>query len=103
MRDTWRPGEAHALARLGTFIEDRLANYAEDRSRLDIGATSLLSPHLHFGEISPNQVWHAVTHAMSANAVSATSGPQRRSVREDSVRDGRLRVVIGAKLALEEP
>ena len=68
LRDTWRPGEAHALARLGTFIEDRLANYAEDRSRLDIGATSLLSPHLHFGEISPNQVWHAVTHAMSANA-----------------------------------
>ena len=68
LRDTWRPGEAHALARLGTFIEDQLANYAEDRSRLDIGATSLLSPHLHFGEISPNQVWHAVTHAMSANA-----------------------------------
>ena len=68
LRDTWRPGEAHALARLGTFIEDHLSGYADDRSRLDSGATSLLSPHLHFGEISPNQVWHAVTHAMSANA-----------------------------------
>ena len=65
LRDTWQPGEAHALAQLGTFIEDQLANYADNRSRLDIDATSLLSPHLHFGEISPNQVWHAVAHAMA--------------------------------------
>ncbi|HEU0016767.1 MAG TPA: deoxyribodipyrimidine photo-lyase [Methyloceanibacter sp.] len=68
LRETWQPGEAQALARLGSFIQNRLAGYAEDRSRLDIDATSLLSPHLHFGEISPNQVWHAVAHASSANA-----------------------------------
>ena len=68
LRDTWQPGEAHALARLGTFIARHLTGYAEDRSRLDIDATSLLSPHLHFGEISPNQIWHAVVHASSANA-----------------------------------
>ena len=68
MRDTWQPGEARALARLGTFIKDRLANYADNRSRVDIDATSRLSPHLHFGEISPNQVWSAIGHAMSANA-----------------------------------
>jgi len=68
LRDTWQPGEAHALARLGEFIEDRLANYADNRSRLDIDATSRLSPHLHFGEISPNQVWHAVAHASTAGA-----------------------------------
>ena len=68
LRDTWQPGEARALARLGTFIKDRLANYADNRSRVDIDATSRLSPHLHFGEISPNQVWSAVGHAMSANA-----------------------------------
>jgi deoxyribodipyrimidine photo-lyase len=68
LRDTWQPGEARALARLGTFIKDRLANYADNRSRVDIDATSRLSPHLHFGEISPNQVWSAIGHAMSANA-----------------------------------
>jgi deoxyribodipyrimidine photo-lyase len=68
LRDTWQPGEARALARLGTFIKDRLANYAANRSRVDIDATSRLSPHLHFGEISPNQVWSAIGHAMSANA-----------------------------------
>ena len=68
LRDTWQPGEARALARLGTFIKDRLANYADNRSRVDIDATSRLSPHLHFGEISPNQVLSAIGHAMSANA-----------------------------------
>ena len=68
LRDTRQPGEAQALAQLGTFIEEHLSGYAEDRSRLDIDATSRLSPHLHFGEISPNQIWHAVAHAMSANA-----------------------------------
>jgi len=68
LRDTWLPGEAHALARLGIFIENRLANYADSRSRLDIDATSLLSPYLHFGEISPNQIWHAVAHAGTADA-----------------------------------
>ena len=67
LRDTWRPGEAHALARLGAFIEDLLAGYADNRSRLDVDATSRLSPHLHFGELSPNRIWHAVAHAGTAD------------------------------------
>jgi deoxyribodipyrimidine photo-lyase len=68
LRDTWQPGEAAALARLGSFTENLLASYADNRSRLDIDATSRLSPHLHFGEISPNQVWQAVAHAGTASA-----------------------------------
>jgi deoxyribodipyrimidine photo-lyase len=68
LRETWRPGEAQAQARLGNFIDRHLADYAEDRSRLDVDATSRLSPHLHFGEVSPNQAWHAVVHAASGNA-----------------------------------
>jgi deoxyribodipyrimidine photo-lyase len=35
---------------------------------MDMDATSRLSPHLHFGEVSPNQAWHAVVHAASGNA-----------------------------------
>jgi deoxyribodipyrimidine photo-lyase len=63
LRDTWKPGETAAKVQFGEFIERHLARYADDRSRLDLDSTSRLSPHLHFGEISPNQVWHAVTHA----------------------------------------
>jgi deoxyribodipyrimidine photo-lyase len=63
LHDTWQPGEAAAHKRLADFIDDRLAAYADDRSNLFGEPTSRLSPHLHFGEMSPNQVWHAVRHA----------------------------------------
>jgi deoxyribodipyrimidine photo-lyase len=63
LRETWHPGEAAAKARLHGFIDDDLAGYADNRSRLDRDATSRLSPHLHFGEVSPNEVWHAVMTA----------------------------------------
>jgi deoxyribodipyrimidine photo-lyase len=55
----WTPGEAGAQARLGAFVEKSLGGYAGLRDRPDIEATSRLSPHLHFGEISPRQCFHA--------------------------------------------
>lgn len=66
LRDSWRPGEAGAAARLATFLDERLPAYARERDRPDIEATSRLSPHLHFGEISARQVWHAIGHAEAA-------------------------------------
>ena len=56
----WTPGEEGAAARLKDFIKTGLAAYADERDRPDRDVTSRLSPHLHFGEISPAQVWHAV-------------------------------------------
>jgi deoxyribodipyrimidine photo-lyase len=52
----WRPGEDGAHARLEEFLEDDAAGYAQMRDRPDFAGTSRLSPHLHFGEISPRQV-----------------------------------------------
>ncbi len=54
----WRPGEAGAVERLDTFLDTALDEYAADRNRPDIVGTSRLSPHLHFGEISPALCWH---------------------------------------------
>ncbi len=62
----WRPGEAAAHARLDLFTGDLLAAYARDRNRPDHDGTSRLSPHLHFGEISPRQVLAAVLSAGAA-------------------------------------
>ncbi len=59
-RDDWTPGEAGAQARLADFLEHRLTGYADGRDRPDRSQTSRLSPHLHFGEIGPRQLWHAV-------------------------------------------
>jgi deoxyribodipyrimidine photo-lyase len=57
----WHPGAASAEAKLETFLHDRLHAYAEARDSLSLGANSCMSPHLHFGEISPRQIWNAVT------------------------------------------
>jgi len=59
MADTWQPGEGGALNRLENFLESGIRNYIEGRNRPDLECVSRLSPHLHFGEISPRQVWHA--------------------------------------------
>ena len=61
----WRPGEAAARAGLSRFLDEALAHYAEGRDRPDQAFTSRLSPHLHWGEISPAQCWVAVRDAMA--------------------------------------
>jgi deoxyribodipyrimidine photo-lyase len=63
LRETWTPGEAGAQARLTDFLDRALACYAADRDRPGIDGTSMLSPHLHFGELSAPAVWHAATAA----------------------------------------
>jgi deoxyribodipyrimidine photo-lyase len=58
LRDTWTPGEAGALERAETFLMHGLAAYAAARDQPGDDGTSMLSPHLHFGEISASQLWH---------------------------------------------
>jgi deoxyribodipyrimidine photo-lyase len=50
-------GERAASTVLERFLADRLSCYAEDRNHPDEGATSGLSPYLHFGHISSHQVF----------------------------------------------
>ena len=57
--EAWRPGEAGAAANLDSFLEGPVKGYGERRNFPAERGTSRLSPHLHFGEISPRQVWHA--------------------------------------------
>ena len=56
----WTPGEAGAAQKLKQFISLGLAGYKEGRNFPARPNTSRLSAHLHWGEISPNQAWHAV-------------------------------------------
>jgi len=58
----WTPGEASAQRRLTRFLDEGLTGYPEGRDRPDLAGTSRLSPHLHLGELSPRQVWHATRH-----------------------------------------
>ena len=60
LRDTWTPGEAGAMERATAFMAHGLTGYAAGRDEPAGEGTSMLSPHLHFGEISPAQLWHMV-------------------------------------------
>jgi deoxyribodipyrimidine photo-lyase len=71
LRDTWSPGEVGAMARAEAFLSHGLAGYAAARDQPACDGTSMLSPHLHFGEISPVQLWHRVRHG-SAGASEKT-------------------------------
>ncbi len=61
LRRAWRHGERAAQVRLADFLAQGLRGYAENRDIPVLASTSRLSPHLRFGEISPRQIWHAVT------------------------------------------
>ncbi len=56
----WKPGEKRAIELLKKFIKDGLSDYKEGRNFPEREVTSRLSPYLHFGEISPNQMWYLV-------------------------------------------
>ena len=56
----WNIGEHAAYKKLEDFIEDGLVNYKDGRNFPSQNNVSRLSPHLHFGEISPNQIWYMV-------------------------------------------
>lgn len=66
----WTPGEAGAATALSIFIDDTLADYGAARDVPSLRGTSRLSPHLHWGEISPRSVVRAVRAAAAAGGVT---------------------------------
>jgi deoxyribodipyrimidine photo-lyase len=65
LRESWVPGESGAQERLLDFI-DNLSGYKDNRNRPDISATSRLSPHLTWGEISVRQIWYLIHKAIES-------------------------------------
>jgi len=71
----WSAGEASARRQLRRFVRDKLDAYAERRDQPAGDGTARLSPHLHFGEITPRQVWAALRAATrEAGGVPAGRG-----------------------------
>ena len=59
-RQIWQPGESGARIQLQRFLREALVEYPVNRDRPGLVGTSRLSPHLHFGEISPGEVQRAI-------------------------------------------
>ncbi len=62
-RRTWQVGEAAAHDRLAAFLSKAVHGYDTGRNLPGQPGTSMVSPHLHWGELSPGQVWHTAEQA----------------------------------------
>ena len=69
LHNYWSPGENTAHEKLDHFIDDKLLSYLSDRDYPSIDATSSLSPHLHFGEISLQQIITALIPVIQGNKI----------------------------------
>jgi deoxyribodipyrimidine photo-lyase len=76
---SWQPGELGAQQRLENFIDDGLADYRDGRDFPAKRSVSMLSPHLHFGEISPRAAASAVKRA---GEIEGVEGQSEHFVRE---------------------
>jgi len=70
IKKNWHVGESAALHQLDIFLQNGIYNYKDGRNFPDNLNVSRLSPHLHFGEISPNQIWYAINENNNERNVS---------------------------------
>ncbi|ROH93440.1 deoxyribodipyrimidine photo-lyase [Stagnimonas aquatica] len=77
----WTPGEAGARQRLEQFAASAIGRYKEQRDQPAVPATSGLSPHLHFGELSPRSA------LLAAREAARTASPGWLASAEHFVRE----------------
>lgn len=66
MKAEWMPGAMGAQKSLSRFLKSAVDTYKTDRDRPDLLGTSKLSPHLHFGEVSPREAEAALDVAIKS-------------------------------------
>jgi deoxyribodipyrimidine photo-lyase len=70
----WSPGEAGAQEKWQRFTEQTITRYKDGRDIPIEENTSMLSPHLAFGEISPKQIWFKIHQAIASREVDSDNG-----------------------------
>lgn len=65
MRGYWKIGERAAKQRIDEFFGSAIDRYREGRDYPAAESVSRLSPHLHWGEVSPHQLWHIASRRES--------------------------------------
>jgi deoxyribodipyrimidine photo-lyase len=79
----WTPTPTGAWEELKAFLPQRMPVYNVDRDRPDHRGTSRLSPYLHFGQISPREIWAFVSDAARqahGPRADAVAGPYLRQL-----------------------
>jgi deoxyribodipyrimidine photo-lyase len=78
----WQPGEAGAWKALKNFHDDKLLDYPARRDMPASSGTSRLSAHLHFGEISPQQLWDTLSSLAAATTSSGSLSATESCLRQ---------------------
>ncbi len=86
-------GETRARARLEAFLDEGLSRYAGERQKPEAHAASLLSPYLHFGQISPVEI------ALAVRAAGASAPESRAKFLEELI----VRRELAINHVLHEP
>ncbi len=81
-REVWQPGEPGARRHLDRFVHQALEDYPANRDRPAMEGTSRLSPHLHFGEISPGEVRRAILSVSNVHPEAGESHLRQLGWRE---------------------
>ena len=90
----WQPSESGAARSLQVFCKKRIGKYPETRDIPAEDGTSHLSPHLHFGEISPRQIIASLNKAADFSAIFGISEARDTVVRQLVWRDFAHHVLI---------
>jgi len=80
MMSHWQVGEIAAMTALKRFAKAAVHDYDDARNLPAIKGTSKLSPHLHFGEISPRQVMQLLSKG--ENNLHRLSGGEQTFAKE---------------------
>jgi len=75
MMKDWKVGEKAAKNQLNRFLTNHVKHYKNERDIPSVQGTSRLSPHLHFGEISPRQIVHT-TFGKRRDVMALNSGEE---------------------------
>lgn len=70
----WKPGEAEAREQLSDFLDEGLSDYPVARDVPSVQGTSMASPRLASGEVSPRQIWHATLSRMADGKRGSQAG-----------------------------
>jgi deoxyribodipyrimidine photo-lyase len=70
------------MENLRRFCGSAFRDYGTRRNRPDVAGTSRLSPHLHFGEIGPRQVWHELRAFAKRQSLPVTEWRQSQFLAE---------------------
>ncbi|MGQ7843337.1 cryptochrome/photolyase family protein [Granulosicoccus sp. 3-233] len=100
MMSHWTAGEDAARAQLERFLKGPVNDYGVNRDRPGVAGTSRLSPHLHFGEISPR---HVMNRLLAGRKTGALSDDENTFAREIVWREFAYAILFHFPQTIDEP